>query len=587
MIKYLTLILFLTTEIIANSYSQEIENIYNQKIPVRDGIFLSSTITKPKIINEPLPALLVLSPYMADRNHEWAVFFAKHNYVVITVDARGRGNSEGNSDPFGLQDGKDGFDICSWIILQEWNNGKIGMYGGSYLGMVQWQILREMPPGLSTIVPTASVCPGIDFPKRNNIFYSYLAPYFSFINSKSLNNYSFSDIDFWKPLYLNLYAGNIPFSSIIKESGVQFDKFYEWIKHPDYDNYWKKFIPDAKEYNNYNIPILTITGYYDDDQYGAMHYYRNHLNSQNVNSSLNHYLLIGPWDHAGTRTPQNSIGDLSFGENSIIDMKNLHLQWFDWILKAKSKPAMLENKVVFFIMGENKWESVSKLDDLTHHYLEFQLTSHNGNASDIFHSGYLVNDLVNNPIPDTFYYNPLLINDFESFVINGHLQNYSLYGCNESYKQNSLIYHSEQVNDDIIIAGEIKLNLFLEMNVKDADFEILLYEIQENGKCVFLTTDIIRARYRNSIDKESFPKPNTIIEYIFNTPALIVRKLKKSSRLRLVIRNLNSPHYQKNFLTGSDVSFETAKIAQKGRFILYHQKNYESKLIIPIYKINH
>lgn len=132
------------------------------------------------------------------------------------------------------------------------------------------------------------------------------------------------------------------------------------------------------------------------------------------------------------------------------------------------------------------------------------------------------------------------------------------------------------------IAGRIKLTAYLSMDVKDADLEILLYEITPDGKILFLTTDYLRARYRNSLEMEELLIPNEIYKYEFNTPYLIVRKLSKNSRICLIIRNLNSPHYQKNFQSGGNISEEVKNVAEKSNVTLYHDSKYPSFLLIPI-----
>lgn len=561
----------------------EIETLYDIKIPVHDGVNLSGIIVKPKIQNVKYPALFVLTPYMADRNHENACYFARSGYVVVTVDTRGRGNSEGIADPFGKTDGKDGADICKWIIKQPWSNGKIGMFGGSYLGMTQWQTLKENPPGLQTIVPTAAVCPGIDFPKRNNVFYTYVGPYMVYIDGKALNTNSFLDIENWKPIYSEFFGGKISYSQIMNVSGIENENIITWLKHPDYDKYWKSLVPSENEFKNFNIPILTITGYYDDDQHGAMFYYRNLI--KNTSSPQKDFLVIGPWDHSGTRKPQVELGELKFDKNCVIDMLKLQLEWFDWILKGKERPAFLTNQVVYYVMGKNCWENTDHIKNLEQSIMELYPSSPVNNATELYNSGSLVTELSNEPVPDTVFYNPL-DKSFLSFDLEEcQLINYSLYKNREINKNGELIYHSKPIDRTLTISGQIRFTAFISMDVKDADFEILLYEVKPDGEVVFLTTDFLRARYRNGLESQDFPVSGTICKYEFKTTYLIVRQLSKGSRIRLILRNLNSPHYEKNFQSGGVISNENFLVAKSGVFKFYHNSAYPSRLEIPILRI--
>jgi putative CocE/NonD family hydrolase len=101
------------------------------------------------------------------------MYFAAHGFPFLTVDVRGRGNSEGSFRPL-IQEAKDGYDVVEWLAKQPYCNGKISMWGGSYAGYDQWATAQEFPPHLATIVPVSSVGPGVDFAVRNNTFPPYL-----------------------------------------------------------------------------------------------------------------------------------------------------------------------------------------------------------------------------------------------------------------------------------------------------------------------------------------------------------------------------------------------------------------------------
>jgi putative CocE/NonD family hydrolase len=122
------------------------------------------TIYRPKDQKQPLPVIFELTPYISDRYHDRAYYFAQHGYVFAIVDARGRGNSEGHFDPI-----MHGHDVVEWLAQQPWSNGKVAMWGGSYAGCDQWMTLREFPPHLAMVVPAAAAHAGVDFPMFKNI----------------------------------------------------------------------------------------------------------------------------------------------------------------------------------------------------------------------------------------------------------------------------------------------------------------------------------------------------------------------------------------------------------------------------------
>jgi predicted acyl esterase len=106
---------------------------WNQKIPLRDGVQLSATVYTPRGQKAPAPCIFTLTPYIAQSYHDRGIYFAAHGYPFLTVDVRGRGNSEGQYDPL-LQEAHDGYDVVEWLAKQPYCNGKISMWGGSYAG---------------------------------------------------------------------------------------------------------------------------------------------------------------------------------------------------------------------------------------------------------------------------------------------------------------------------------------------------------------------------------------------------------------------------------------------------------------------
>src|ERR1700727_1624840 len=145
---------------------------WNQKIPLRDGVLLSATVYTPRNQKAAAPCVFTLTPYIAQSYHDRGMYFAAHGYPFLTVDVRGRGNSEGVFQPF-MQEAQDGYDVVEWLAKQSYCNGKVTMWGGSYAGYDQWATAKEFPPHLATIVPAAAPFAGVDFPMNKGVFYPY------------------------------------------------------------------------------------------------------------------------------------------------------------------------------------------------------------------------------------------------------------------------------------------------------------------------------------------------------------------------------------------------------------------------------
>src|SRR5262249_38311372 len=148
-------------------------------------------------------------------------------------------------------------------------------------------------------------------------------------------------------IYRNWYEAARPLRDLDKVTGNPSVIFQEWLAHPEVDDYWNAYNPTAEQYAQLQIPILTITGSYDDDQLGALTHYREYMRNATPAGRGRHYLIIGPWDHAGTRTPQAEFGGLRFGPASLLDLPQLHLDWYAWTMQGGSKPSFLQKPVAY------------------------------------------------------------------------------------------------------------------------------------------------------------------------------------------------------------------------------------------------
>ena len=125
------------------------------QIPMRDGVRLSANVFLPADRSR-APAVLERTPYGkgADITPNYQDFVDR-GYAVVAQDVRGRYESEGLFDPLG-QETSDGDDTLNWIARQPWSDGKIGMIGGSYRGIVQWKAATRNNPHLKAIFPVVS-----------------------------------------------------------------------------------------------------------------------------------------------------------------------------------------------------------------------------------------------------------------------------------------------------------------------------------------------------------------------------------------------------------------------------------------------
>ncbi len=134
----------------------EVRTEFDVRVPMRDGTTLSADIYHPIFPSgktEKWPVILERTPYVkaSERMLERARYCAKHGYVFVAMDVRGRGDSDGEFVPY-LNDGRDGYDAIEWCAAQEWSNGNVGTQGSSYPGRIQWLAALEQPPHLKAMV---------------------------------------------------------------------------------------------------------------------------------------------------------------------------------------------------------------------------------------------------------------------------------------------------------------------------------------------------------------------------------------------------------------------------------------------------
>lgn len=557
----------------------EIDLLWGVKIPLRDGVRLNATVFKPKVPAGPLPVIFTLTPYNSDTYYPRARYFAQNGYVYALVDVRGRGNSEGTFLPF-ENEGRDGHDVVEWLAGQPWCNGKVAMWGGSYAGYDQWATLQNFPPHLTTIVPAAAAAMGVDFPAQNNIRTPYLMQWATYTSGVTPQPNLFGDASFWISKFRQLYLSQRPFRDFDHMVGNRSSWFQRVLQHPRVDELWKSLRPTAADYARIAIPILTITGHYDDDQYGAMHYYRSHMEHGTAEAQQRHFLVVGPWDHAGTRTPNREVGGLTFGLASLLDLNVLHKAWYDWTMKGGPKPEFLKDRIAYYVVPSDEWKYAGRLDSIAKGTRTLYLAS-DGSAGDVFHSGSLTPVKPGTSGPDRYTYDPrdtrpatLETEEIKSYLTD---QRYVL-----NTFDNGVVYTSEPFVEPAELTGYVRFSAWIALDVPDTDFRVSLYEVLADGTSVLLAEDVKRARHRDSLEKETLVPAGVVLRYDFDQFPFFSRRVAQGSRLRLFLRCPNSIYLEKNYNGGGVVADETAKDARTAHVSVHHDAQYPSALTLPI-----
>ena len=557
-----------------------VELTWAARIPMRDGVHLSATIYRPAEVEGAVPAIACLTPYVADTYHDDSYYFAEHGYAFALVDVRGRGNSAGEFVPF-EGDGRDGYDLVEWLAAQPWCDGRVGMWGGSYDGFTQWATAAEFPPHLAAIAPASPVYPGLTFPSYKNIGNPAIVSWLALTSGATDNWRLYNDMGFWAGQLRRYHRQHVPFRRLDTFLGFPSPVFRTWVEHAALDAYWDDLAPSAEELARIDLPILSITGYYDEGQLSPLTYFRLHSEHAPAAATARHALLIGPWDHAGTASPALDLGGLTFRDESQLDLDAVHLGFYDWALKDGQRPDYLSRRLAYYVVGTGEWKYVDALAQTRTGSLLLYLDSEDGRAHHAFRSGFLRAEPPHRSRADRFTCNPL-----DTTGLEPESEVYDDRWLTNQWRALSLdgdgvIYHSPPFDQSLEVAGIARLVAWISMDVPDTDLAAYLYEITASGQSVLLARDVLRTRYRHSLWKAELVKPGKRERYEFEFP-FFARQVERGSRLRLLVTGLNSLWWERNYHTGGVVADEGAADARTAHLTLHHDKDYASYLELPV-----
>ncbi|HJU07847.1 MAG TPA: CocE/NonD family hydrolase, partial [Rhodanobacteraceae bacterium] len=554
-------------------------------IPMRDGVSLEAWITKPSHLAGKAPAVLELTQYDIDGGTRGEpAAFAKRGFVFVQAEVRGRGRSGGEkNDSLGLQVGRDGHDLIEWIAKQPWSDGHVFMYGGSFVGMTQWRTAAQHPPHLAGITPYVPIYPGWDVPNTNGIPQAWSAVILGYTAGRTLNTGFIANAGYWEGKMLEQYSAYKPFGELDEAIGIPQDDWWMsdvqgkrsfmkvWLDHVGDESFNLAAEPQAADYAAMRFPILTATGFFDDDQPGALRYYRNYLAHASKAETDRSYIVIGPWDHLGTQRPDKTIMGIAIPDAAVLDMVKLHADWFDWLLGRGLRPALLQDHVNYFMLGADEWRHAPSLAAaLSGKSLDFYLSASDNTVLDVFHSGSLQAAVPADETPATIVSDP---HELPELAFAPYLPDEGLTSQFRDFQKRAIVFHSEPLAHDVEVAGQMKLSLQVQSDAPDFDLWAQVLMVMPDGSAVRLGEDIRRARFRNSVFKQELLQPNQIVEIPFEF-YWMARRIPAGARLRVTIAPLNSASYQKNYNTGGRIGYERTADARVAHIRVFHDRTH-------------
>ena len=516
------------------------------RIPATDGVVLSAHVARPRNSASPPPAAMLFTIYTDPaRNRTQAALAAAHGYVGVVVDARGKRLGTGTAAPYETE-GVDAAAAINWISRQPWTDGRVVMYGGSYSGFSAWAAAKHAPPALKAIAPYVAAIPGLGLPMENNVFLSanYAWPFYV-ANNRLLDNDTYNQRERWNELTERWYASGRPYRQIDQVDGTPNPWLQRWLAHPDYDGYWQAMVPYGDDFARIRIPVLSITGYYDDGQISALQYFREHYRHL---PDADHRLLIGPYDHFGTQANVKAMELRGYSVDPIaqFDTDAITFQWFDHVLKGAPLPPLLADRVNYQLMGANRWGHAPSLQAASGGMTTFHLSSERTDA------GYRLIETAAPPAG-------VLTQTVDFADRNSSRHNYYPWPIlrDGPPDDGGLSFVSAPFDQPMDMVGPFTGDLKIRINKRDVDLTVTLYELQKDGRVMQLSYYVGRASYASDMTKRHLLTPGQWTGIPLQRTRITGRRLAEGSRLLVVVDVLKDAEHQVNHGTGKDVSDES------------------------------
>lgn len=537
-------------------------------IRVSDGTQLCADIYRPAAEGK-YPVIVTRTPYLkeTERFVVRAHYFAESGYVYIIQDVRGCGKSEGSFYPF-FNEAMDGYDTLTWAAKQNWSTGSVATIGASYGAWTQWLCAKLTHPNLVTMISEASPP---DFfqclPYQNGAFSLPLLSWL--VQLDGYTDRGIHEID-WE----NVLRAR-PLNLLDRLCGRQIQAWQDWLEHDREDSYWGK-IAFNRNMKQIKLPVFHISGWYDDVLVGTLINYSGMCDGRRARGGRYlQKLLIGPWPHRINTTSR--FGLVDFGEQGIIDLFAIQREWFDYWLKGSSTAVLAGPPVRFYVMEANEWMDASEWPPSQTQRIKLYLRSL-GAANTKWGKGRLDTRPPGSEAPDEYLYdprNPVPFLTDPGWIQLGGPDDYSLI----EDRDDVLVYSTEPLHQDVVIAGPITVNLFAASSAADTDFTAKLLDARPDGYVMRLNDGIIRARFRKSRVNPTAIVPNRVYKYQIDCWASSY-VFRKRHCIRLEISSSAFPKFDPNLNSGHAIASDESTTTATQR--VYHDAEHPSHVVLSV-----
>ncbi len=513
-----------------------------------EGARISALVIRPKSARARLPTLLNFSIYADNR---WKLAEAKRSaangYAAVAAFSRGKGASPDVIVPY-EHDGKDATAVIDWISRQPWSDGRVGMFGGSYEGFTQWAAAKHRHPALKGIMPMVAAAPGIDVPMEGGVFQTFVYRWIPHVTNNSSMDYAVNnDHERWQRMEHDWYQSGRPYRELDRIDGTPSPIFQRWLEHPTYDEYWQRMLPYKAEFSAIDIPVLQVSGYFDGALVSTLYYFDA---LEKYRPQHEQYLLIGPYDHFGAQSRAAPVVQgYTIDPSAQLDMVVLRYQWFDYLFRGAARPAALQDRINYQVMGADRWRHAGRLADIgqdRRRYF-FGKADKDGQyrlqaSAAVRRSGirqrvdFRQRETIEPADP------PLIIR-------------------NELDTDNAIVFITDAMTAPVELEGRFSGDLHFISNRRDFDFTVSLYQRTPEGEHFELGWFLSRASQLRDRGKRQLLRPGRRERLEFRSDRPVARLLAAGSQLVLVLAINKHSGAQINHGSGKDVSDESIKDA--------------------------
>ncbi|WP_293677322.1 CocE/NonD family hydrolase [uncultured Phenylobacterium sp.] len=575
--------------------SAEFSVVRNVRVPMRDGVELAADIWLPSGA-ERAPVLLTRTPYGRTIMGQMTppTELARAGFAVILQDCRGRFDSDGEWT-YVHSEVDDGYDTVEWAAAQLWSNGRVGMFGGSYMGVTQWTAAIKRPPHLAAIAPeccsadywvasfdsggafrlslrlgwTASVVAsmaatwGIDDPKLRELLKTTTALRAAVVSADpaAIEQARLNAKELMEEVYRTRPMRNNP---LWHGRATWLDEIFDHERRDDAN--WRRINPSS-HYDALDLPALHIGGWYDLFLEGTLGTYMGmRRQAPTERARENQRLIIGPWAHW---TPMTSVvGEVDFGPAAVLDLNQERIAWHGhWLA---DRPAPSTAPVRLFVMGENVWRDEQEWPLARTQFTPWHLREGGGLGPETPSDG---------EAPDRFTYDPRdpVPTLGGKLLGSGEVAGPFDQRPNEG-RADVLVYTSPPLEQPMELTGPVKLELWAATDAPDTDFTAILIDVHPDGVARNLCEGAVRARHAG------IPMPLAAGATYHFTVDLVATSivLAAGHRLRLHVSSSSFPEWEPNPNTGAPLGASTDADIAEARQTIFHDRARPSRLILPV-----